>query len=80
MSSAGSKAGRFMEGLYVVGGITTDFKDKYQFVLNIMFCMPVMLICYHVFCCAYELLLISLMMYISSNHVLTLYCLEQSVN
>jgi hypothetical protein len=57
-----------------------SFKDKYRFVLNIVFCMPMMLICYHVFCCAYELLLMSLMMYISSNLVLTLYCLQQSVN
>jgi hypothetical protein len=34
-----------MEGLHVVGGITTFFKAKYQLMLNIMFSMPVMLIC-----------------------------------
>jgi hypothetical protein len=80
MSNARSKAGRFMEGLHAVGGIATVSKISISWCLILCFCMPVMLICYHVFCCAYELLLMSLMMYISSNHVLTLCCLVKSVN
>jgi hypothetical protein len=61
-----------VEGLHAVGGVTIIPKDKYHLVLNYMLCMPVMLICYHVFCGAYELLLMSLMMHVSSNYVLTL--------
>jgi hypothetical protein len=34
-----------------------------------MLCMFVMLECYHVFCCVYELLLVPLILYGSSNYV-----------
>jgi hypothetical protein len=44
-----------------------QFQDKYQLMLNVMFCMPVMLIFYHVFCCADELLLMPGNIYVSSN-------------
>ena len=44
-----------------------QFEDKYQLMLNVMFCMTVMLIFYHVFCCADELLLMPGNICVSSN-------------
>jgi hypothetical protein len=49
-----------------------QFQDKYQLMLNVMFCMPVMLIFYHVFCCADELLLMPGNICVSSNSYVTL--------
>jgi hypothetical protein len=67
-----SKAGRFVEGLHAVGGVTPVEKISISLCLIYMLCMSVMLECYHVFRCVYELLLIPLILYGSSNYVITL--------
>ena len=76
-----SKAGRLVEGLHVVGGVTAVSK------ISICMCLISikMHVCdalqyYHVFRCNYELLLIPLFLYVSSNSVITLYCLVKCVN
>ena len=46
-----SKAGRFMEGLQVVGGVIPVEKISIIYVLNFMLCIPMMLECYHVLRC-----------------------------
>jgi hypothetical protein len=57
-------------GLHVVGGVTLVEKISIRLCLIFMLCMSVMLECYHVFCCVYELLLIPLIMYGSNNYVI----------
>ena len=47
-----------MEGLHVVGGVTPVEKIRINIFLTYMLCMSMMLECYHVFRCMYELLLI----------------------
>jgi hypothetical protein len=59
-----------MEGLHVVGGVTPIEKISISLCLIYMLCMFVMLECYHVFHCVYELLLIPLILYGSSNSVI----------
>jgi ABC-type arginine transport system permease subunit len=59
-----------MEGLHVVGGVTPVEKISISLCLIYMLCMSMMLECYHVFRCVYELLLIPLIMYGSSNYVI----------
>jgi hypothetical protein len=44
-------AGRFVEGLHVVGGVTPVEKISISLCLIYMLCMFVMLECYHVFHC-----------------------------
>jgi hypothetical protein len=60
-----------VEGLHAVGGVTPVEKISIIYVLNYVFyaCF-VMLECYYVFCCIYELLLVPLILYGSSNYVL----------
>jgi hypothetical protein len=59
-----------MEGLHIVGGVTLVEKISISMCLIYMLCMSVMLECYHVFCCIYELLLIPLILYGRSNYVI----------
>jgi hypothetical protein len=59
-----------MEGLHVVGGVTPVEKISIILCLIYMLCMSMMLECYHVFCWVYELLLIPLILYGSSNYVI----------
>jgi ABC-type arginine transport system permease subunit len=59
-----------VEGLHVVGGVTPVEKISISLCLIYMLCMSVMLECYHVFRCIYELLLIPLILYGSSNSVI----------
>jgi ABC-type arginine transport system permease subunit len=59
-----------VEGLHVVGGVTPVEKISISLCLIYMLCMSVMLECYHVFRCVYELLLIPLILYGSSNSVI----------
>jgi ABC-type arginine transport system permease subunit len=61
-----------MEGLHLFGGVTPIEKISISLCLIYMLCMSVMLECYHVFRCVYELLLIPLILYGSSNSVIIL--------
>ena len=61
-----------MEGLHAVGGVTPIEKISINMFLIYLLCMSVMLECYHVFLCIYEILLIPLILYGSSNYVITL--------
>jgi hypothetical protein len=51
-----STAGRFVEGLHLVGGFLPAVKDKYLNYVLSHFCMTVLFM-YHVFRCVNELLL-----------------------
>jgi hypothetical protein len=67
-------AGRFVEGLHVVGGVTPIEKISISMSLIYMLSMFVMLEYYHVFHCIYELLLIPLIMYGRNNYVIIFLC------
>jgi hypothetical protein len=63
-----------MKGLHIVGGVTPIEKISISLCLIYMLCMSVMLEYYHVFRCVYELLLIPLILYGSSNYVIIVLC------
>jgi len=58
-----------VEGMHIVGGVTPVEKISIGLCLIYMLCMSVMLECYHLFRCVYELLLVPLILYGSNNSV-----------
>jgi hypothetical protein len=59
-----------VEGLHIVGGVTPVEKISVGMFLIYMLCMSVIIECYHVFYCIYELLLIPLILYGNINYVI----------